>query len=96
VRRWNGWSDEGASPRIPAGALKLLANALGPGRPQRDASFEDVLAAVPESRLAGDPGLSTEPADRVRHARGQSLPDWVALRSGRLGWRPRRGARPGR
>jgi alkyldihydroxyacetonephosphate synthase len=94
VRRWNGWSDEGASPRIAAGALKLLANALGPGRPQRDASFEDVLAAVPESRLAGDPGLSTEPADRVRHARGQSLPDWVALRSGRLGWLPDAVARP--
>jgi alkyldihydroxyacetonephosphate synthase len=94
VRRWNGWSEEGAVPRVPAAALRLLADAIGPGLPQRDARFEDVVAAVPESRLTDDPGLSTDPADRVRHARGQSLPDWIALRSGRLGWVPDAVARP--
>ena len=92
--RWNGWSDDGATPRVPAAALRLLADAIGPGRPQLDARFEDVVADVPESRLTDDPGLSTDPADRVRHARGQSLPDWVALRSGRLGWVPDAVARP--
>ncbi|HEX5823829.1 MAG TPA: FAD-binding oxidoreductase [Candidatus Limnocylindrales bacterium] len=94
MRRWNGWSEDGASPRIPDEALRLLATALGPGRPQPDARFEDVVAAVPDTRLGDDPTLSTEPADRVRHARGQSLPDWIALRSGRLGWLPDAVARP--
>jgi alkyldihydroxyacetonephosphate synthase len=94
VRRWNGWSEEGASARLPADALRILAQAIGPGRPQPDARFEDAVAAVPASRLGDDPGLSIEPADRVRHARGQSLPDWVALRSGRLGWVPDAVARP--
>jgi alkyldihydroxyacetonephosphate synthase len=28
--------------------------------------------------------VHTDPLDRVRHARGQSLPDWIALRSGAL------------
>jgi len=94
VRCWNGWSVVGATPRIPGAALRVLTDAIGPGRPQPDARFEDVVAAVPASRLADDPGLSMEAADRVRHARGQSLPDWVALRSGRLGWVPDAVARP--
>ena len=94
MRRWNGWSEEGSQPRVPDAALRLLADAVGTGQPRPDARFEDVLAAVPDSRLDADPGLSTEPADRVRHARGQSLPDWVALRSGRLGWVPDAVARP--
>jgi len=38
--------------------------------------------------------VSTDPIDRVRHARGQSLPDWVALRSGRIGRVPDGVARP--
>ena len=40
--------------------------------------------AAPASRLAPEPGLSTDPEDRVRHARGQDLSDHIALRSGRL------------
>jgi alkyldihydroxyacetonephosphate synthase len=94
VRRWNGWTEDGTDVRLPADALRILAKAIGPGRPQPDARFEDVVAAVPPSRLGDDPLLSTEAADRVRHARGQSLPDWVALRSGRLGWIPDAVARP--
>jgi len=44
----------------------------------------DVVAVVPESRLASSPLISLDPEDRVRHTTGQSLPDWIALRSGRL------------
>jgi len=94
VRRWNGWGEVGAIERVPDEAVRLLAAAIGPGRPRLDARFEDVVAAVPASRLDGESGLSTEPADRVRHARGQSLPDWIALRSGRLPWLPDAVARP--
>jgi len=39
---------------------------------------------VPPGRLQGHPLISQEAAARVRHAAGQSLPDWIALRSGRL------------
>jgi alkyldihydroxyacetonephosphate synthase len=94
VRRWNGWGEVGATGLVPHDALRLLSAAIGPGRPRPDATFEDVVAAVPASRLNDESGLSTEPADRVRHARGQSLPDWIALRSGRLPWLPDAVARP--
>jgi alkyldihydroxyacetonephosphate synthase len=94
-RRWNGWLDEDASlPPIPAAASRLLEAEIGPGTPPRDASLEAVFAGLPPSRLTDAQGLSTEPVDRIRHARGQSLPDWIALRSGRLGRVPDAVVRP--
>jgi alkyldihydroxyacetonephosphate synthase len=57
---------------------------VGPGTPPRDATLEQVLAGVPPSRLPDHPLISYDPEERVRHARGQSLPDWIALRSGRI------------
>lgn len=97
VRRWNGWIDEGAEPpSVSADARRLLEAEIGPGRPNPDARLEDVVAALPSSASADDAGgrLSLDPVDRIRHARGQSLPDWVALRSGRLGRVPDAVARP--
>ena len=85
MRRWNGWGDESVETHLPPRALDLLISLVGPGTPPRDATLESVVAAVPVSRLALDPRLDIGPAARVQHARGQSLPDWIALRSGRLG-----------
>lgn len=97
MRRWNGWIEEGSQPpHVAAEAKRLLEAELGPGRPTADARLEDVIAALPAGRLADDDGgrLSLDPADRIRHARGQSLPDWIATRSGRLGRVPDAVARP--
>jgi alkyldihydroxyacetonephosphate synthase len=95
VRSWNGWIDEGATPpTVAPGAVRLLEAEIGPGTPPRDAPLDEVVAAVPESRLSDVPGASTDAVDRIRHARGQSLPDWVALRSGRIGRVPDAVARP--
>lgn len=79
---------------LPPRALQLLESLVGPGTPPRDVTLDEVAAAVPASRLAPDPRVDDDPAVRVRHARGQSLPDWVALRSGRLGAVPDAVARP--
>jgi alkyldihydroxyacetonephosphate synthase len=95
VRRWNGWADEGSLPTLPPAALRLLESEVGGGSPVADATLADVVDAVPESRLPNHPLVSPDPEDRVRHARGQSLPDWIALRSGRLGAVPDGVARPG-
>ncbi|TMD30281.1 MAG: FAD-binding oxidoreductase [Chloroflexi bacterium] len=95
MRRWNGWGDEGVSVPVAPEALVHLERLIGPGRSQPDASLEETLARLPASRLSvSDPLLSTEPAERLRHARGQSLPDWIALRSGRLDWAPDAVAHP--
>ncbi|MBI5543456.1 MAG: FAD-binding oxidoreductase, partial [Deltaproteobacteria bacterium] len=85
MRRWNGWGDDAETFRLPDTAGPFLEKALGPAEPPRDATLAEVVTQVPASRLPVHPRVSTDAADRVRHARGQSFPDWVALRSGRIG-----------
>jgi alkyldihydroxyacetonephosphate synthase len=94
MRRWNGWGDDTENYILPKSALKFLGGAIGPGQPPQDAKLEDVLRSLPPSRLPKHPLISTDPEDRLRHARGQSLPDWIALRSGRIGVCPDGVARP--
>lgn len=86
MRRWNGWGDESETARLGEGSRAFLENRLGPGSPPRVATFAEVIASVPPSRLEGpDERLDIDPETRVRHAHGQSFPDLIALRSGRLG-----------
>ena len=85
MRRWNGWGDDTVHYPLSEGATRYLSARVGVGRRPVDAMLEEALATVPASRLSGHRLVSTDPADRLRHARGQSLPDWIALRSGRIG-----------
>ncbi len=84
MRRWNGWGDDTIPYPLPASAPAFLDEWVGRAAPPRDATLAEVLATVPPSRLPAHPLVRTEPSDRLRHARGQSLPDWVALRAGRV------------
>lgn len=88
MRRWNGWGDEATTYHFPEAAATYLAGMVGPGQPTPDVSFERAVSAVPASRLPDHTLVSADPALRLLHARGQSLPDWVALRSGRIGTYP--------
>jgi alkyldihydroxyacetonephosphate synthase len=85
MRRWNGWGDDTISYTLPSSAAAYLEELVGPGNAPRDISLEQVLASVPDSRLPQHPLISADRLARLNHARGQSLPDWVALRSGRIG-----------
>lgn len=85
MRRWNGWGEETHDYPLPEGATRFLVDAVGAGRPQREVPLEDVVARVPESRLPAHPLVDTDPAVRVLHARGQSMPDWIAMRGGCYG-----------
>jgi alkyldihydroxyacetonephosphate synthase len=82
MRRWNGWGDDAVDYPLYEGPLRFLEALVGAGTPPHDATLEEVVAMVPPSRLSRHPLMSDDPAERVRHARGQSLPDWIALRSG--------------
>ncbi|MFO7662810.1 MAG: FAD-binding oxidoreductase [Chloroflexota bacterium] len=86
MRRWNGWGDDTIDYPIPPTALNFLEDILGSGIVPHDATMAEVVNAMPPSRLEGigHPLVRTEAQDRLRHARGQSLPDWVELRSGRI------------
>lgn len=82
MRRWNGWGDDQFNMALPEKGQGFLSERIGVGRPLPDASLESVCAQVPPSRLPAHPLILTDAETRVRHARGQSLPDWLAMRSG--------------
>lgn len=85
-RRWNGWGGEQTEFPLKPRALAFLNQALnGPGARLPDASLASVVAKAPPSRLPPHPLVSTDAETRIRHARGQSFPDWLAMRSGRFG-----------
>lgn len=85
MRRWNGWGEETTEVELPAHGEAFLAELVGPGQRLADADLAQVLASVPPSRLPPHPQVSQDAELRVRHARGQSLPDWLAMRSGAFG-----------
>ena len=82
MKRWNGWGDEAITYPLPDSAANYLAKQIGEGPRLVDASFSDLMARVGSSRLPGHALISTSTEERLRHARGQSLADWIALRSG--------------
>ncbi|MEW6046534.1 MAG: FAD-binding oxidoreductase [Bacillota bacterium] len=84
MRRWNGWGDTAVAYPLGQGARRFLQDKLGPGTAPRDAALEEVVRRVPPTRLPPHPLVATDPEQRVRHALGQSFPDWVAARSGNI------------
>ncbi|MCP8466674.1 FAD-binding oxidoreductase [Pseudomonas sp. ZM23] len=85
MRRWNGWGEETTVVELPENGRGFLAELVGPGQTLPDATLEQVLAKVPASRLPEHPLVVREARDRLLHARGQSLPDWLAMREGEFG-----------
>ena len=85
MRRWNGWGDSANHYPLKASGLTFLQSRLGTAIPLPDAEMATVSQAVPASRLPDHPLIRTDAETRIRHARGQSLPDWLAMRSGDFG-----------
>ncbi|MYL25585.1 MULTISPECIES: FAD-binding oxidoreductase [Halomonadaceae] len=89
MRRWNGWGDASFHLPLPAAGQDFLKARLGAASPLPEATLEQVCARVPASRIPEEhTGVHTDPETRVRHARGQSLADWLAMRSGDFGLFP--------
>jgi alkyldihydroxyacetonephosphate synthase len=84
MKRWNGWGNVNTDYPVPSSALDYLTKRLGPLDPIPDAAKETVLSAVTESRLSSHPLVDTSPEERLMHARGQSMHDWVDMRYGRI------------
>jgi len=88
MRRWNGWGEEHTEMPLAAKGAQFLHRILGSGQVLPLASLDSVIKQVPPSRLPAHPLISADPELRIRHARGQSLPDWLAMRSGQFGTFP--------
>jgi alkyldihydroxyacetonephosphate synthase len=84
LRRWNGWGDDTVVYPLPDRAKQYLEELVGPGTPPVDAMLEDVMLVMPSSSLPPHRLVTDAPEVRLRHARGHSLPDWIAMRSGRI------------
>lgn len=86
MRLWNGWGNENSDHTMELNdGLRMLLQALvGPGTALPQATLDEVIATVPDTRLETHPLINTDPEIRVRHARGQSLPDWLDMHSGNV------------
>ncbi len=82
MRRWNGWGDDSINVGLPEEGIRFLEDITGKATPPVDLTFEEAIDRVGPSLLAGMPGVDTSAGARLLHARGQSLPDWLALRQG--------------
>jgi alkyldihydroxyacetonephosphate synthase len=85
ARRWNGWGDDAEAQPLSERARAFLAERIGSAAPSASATRESVLGAVGASRLPAATAFLTDGATRLDHAFGQSLPDWIAMRYGRIG-----------
>lgn len=94
MRRWDGWGFDGDDTHLGGSGRGYVEARIGKATATPAARLADVVAAVPDSRLAEHELLDLDPEVRVRHARGQSLPDLLDLRSGRLAAVPDAVARP--
>jgi len=84
ARRWNGWGDESHDYVVPKSAASFLQQRIGATTPLPDATLQDVLRTIPATRLPDHPLVVSSERDRLMHARGQSLGDWLRMRSGRF------------
>lgn len=86
MRLWNGWGNENSelTMELNDGLRALLEALVGPGTSLNQATLKEVISNVPTSRLDDHALIKTDPETRVRHARGQSLPDWLDMHSGNV------------
>jgi len=84
--RWNGWGNVSINKKVSPHGAKLIKSHIGKTKKLSSVSLQQVLKTVPKSRLpAAMAQLATVSVDkevRLRHARGQSFPDWIAMHSG--------------
>ena len=94
MQRWNGWGDETIKMDLPPQAVEILREMIGNGRISPDYPLNKFVQRMPETRLPRHPLISVDAKLRLDHAHGQSLPDWIGLRSGTLQRFPDGVARP--
>ncbi|QYF92466.1 FAD-binding oxidoreductase [Massilia sp. PAMC28688] len=88
MRRWNGWGDDGIDFALNDEALAFLQQRIGSGITSSDATHAQACAQLKHTRLPWHPLVSVAPSVRLASALGQSLPDWLRMRHGRIDTAP--------
>ena len=84
VRRWNGWGLAAERFVVPHAAREWLTDRLGPGDPLPAVDESAIVPPAPRPLPELHAPTRSDAATRLRHACGQSFPDLVALRTGRI------------
>ncbi|MEJ7805281.1 MAG: FAD-binding oxidoreductase [Telluria sp.] len=88
MKRWNGWGDDSIDFALGDEALAFLQERLGPGGKMSDATLRQACDQLSPTRLPSHPLVDTSPPVRLANALGQSLPDWLRMRHGRIDTAP--------
>ena len=84
MKRWNGWGDDAIDFALGEGALAFLRERLGSGGTMDDATLQQACDQLAPTRLPWHPLVDISAPVRLANAHGQSLPDWLRMRHGRI------------
>ncbi len=82
MKRIQGWGNIKTDYPVPEPAREYLERTVGKSLDLKNVSVEDLLKRIPPSRLPAHPLITTDPEERLRRARGQSLSDWIDMYGG--------------
>jgi alkyldihydroxyacetonephosphate synthase len=82
MKRIQGWGNINTEYPVPEPAQAYLEQVVGKAHLLHNITISDLLHKVPPSRLPHHPLITTTTEERLRHARGQSLNDWVDMYNG--------------
>ncbi len=82
MKRIQGWGNSETDYPVPEPAQEYLAQTVGQPHNLTNITLEELLKKVPQSMLPSHPGILVDAETRLRHARGQSLNDWIDICDG--------------
>lgn len=88
MKRWNGWGDDAIDFALSEDALAFLQQRIGSATATPDASHAAACAGIGASRLPPHRLVDSSATVRLANALGQSLPDWLRMRYGRIDGAP--------
>mgnify|MGYP000358881208 FL=1 len=86
MKRWNGWGDEknNLGFELSTTSQNYIENILGKSTALPEITLDEAIAKVPTSKAPYHKLINTDAEVRLRHCRGQSIPDWIATHSGQF------------
>ena len=82
MKRIQGWGNQNTDYPVPDPAIAYLEHAVGKPPELQNKPIADLLKKIPPADIPPHPIITTNPEERLRHSRGQSLNDWVDMYDG--------------
>ncbi len=82
MKRIQGWGNISTDYPVPEPALEYLKSVVGSPLEVQNVPIENLIKKIPTANCPDHLLISKDPEDRLRHARGQSLNDWVDMYDG--------------